>query len=99
MERVEIMDKIRKFKYIHTSILKIFIFTLLAEIFCHCHLVTATEIDSYTHTELLSEDSTDIINREINLLLEQAVLKANQKKVSDPDELCHIINAVVALPW
>ena len=83
------------FKKIHALTLKFFIFAFLAETLCYCHLVTATEIDSYTNIQFLREDSTDLINMKVNLLLEQAFLKANREKVVDPEELYHIINEVL----
>ena len=82
-------------KKVHVSILKLFLLTFLAETLFYSNLLGATEIDSYTHTYLLREDSTDVINNKINLLLEQAVSKANQKKCIHPEELYYIINEVL----
>jgi hypothetical protein len=79
----------------HFPVLKFLTLTFFANIlYCYSYGI-ASEVDSYTHVERIKEDATDVINREINALMKKAVLKANQEKAKEAEELYQIIDDVL----
>lgn len=52
----------------------------------------ASEIDSYTKTQLIRKDAVSFINKEINRLINISVSEANKRGITDSEDLYEILN-------
>ena len=68
-------------------------FLALIIFFCMCSIHSeASEVDSYTNIRLIREDAVDEINRDINILIREAVYTANIHGGRDPKDLYNFLN-------
>ncbi len=75
-----------------SGILVLFIHIISLVWICWGTAACASEIDSYTKTRLIRKDAVAFINHEINRLINASVREANERGLSDAEDLYRILN-------